>query len=999
MTDYDASNNEELVKIRELLESIDSRGRGPGGPDDSPDDNDGPDGGRRRRRRGSPPDDQGNDGNNRLSIKRVINDLSGQIKDITRQASSVLPVVGQLTSIGGIIATLGYGLKAAIDTNKYLDNIYRRSGAQLGETLSNLSKGLDHYNKGLGLSRDEFAKLTADYSRISGVKGSKASESASTSAFVARSIGVDQGVFSAESARLEGLTGKNLSEDIGKAVHKYGLARSEDFLKDVSTYSKKQVEVSAKGSVDQIKAFTELRGYLEAKGGVLGAETGTKVLGNMTDALTSPGGGLAGQLFMRELAGKQGATDPYKAEYIREQGLFYQAKPGGPTTLDVAQDLLSKYSSGDKMKEYAIAKNLGFGTMSQYENFKNLYSSFKTSGEKEKFKQFYDKALKSGQTVDYEAYRNIRDANDSQLIKMRDSEVGSHPELKGLTGESLRDELLKIKGVEKTNYSEFTDAVSKFSTAINKLADNAIPALTKVIDTIGGIAEKAAKIVSDVKDIIDKNSPSDGRSIISDSASAAAIGGGLAGVAMFAGTAGSGGTAGASLLAGARAVVPAAAGVGAGYLVGSSLERYWFGEGTIGDWQRRRSGEGAPTDEAQRKAEIFRQQVKEGKIKPNEVISPPSSPSTSSSTTTTDNKVPEVPKVNNQVNTTAPYSNVTLPFVGNEGISIWKDIKDAGIEMFKSITDLFSSNKGGFSGSGGGGPTMATGSSIQSPSDLAIQSSSSVSNITSTPPSKEIGNKMAYARDFLMKDLGITKEQSSGIVGNLMHESGLNPEASGDHGTARGIAQWRGDRLAKLKAYADKIGKSWTDFNTQLQFISYELKTTESAVLSKIKSSSSIQQAADVVGMYYERPIDYKAGHTGAINNRRNQSQNAYNANSNITPTTDKSNVIPITSANRNTSSLPSTPSDNTNLNVNDPRLRSDSMMNQPVPKIDDKQSSSRSSSGSIGGNINLRITQYDSRGRPISDPISHRIKLRDGKLAGDVTVGDFKSPRFSSMS
>src|SRR5581483_5886204 len=70
---------------------------------------------------------------------------------------------------------------------------------------------------------------------------------------------------------------------------------------------------------------------------------------------------------------------------------------------------------------------------------------------------------------------------------------------------------------------------------------------------------------------------------------------------------------------------------------------------------------------------------------------------------------------------------------------------------------------------------------------------------------------------------GYTKEQAAGIVGNLVHESGLDPNAIGDRGTSIGLAQFHNERADALKAFAASKGKSPNDFQTQLEFIDQEL--------------------------------------------------------------------------------------------------------------------------------------------------------------------------------
>jgi hypothetical protein len=98
---------------------------------------------------------------------------------------------------------------------------------------------------------------------------------------------------------------------------------------------------------------------------------------------------------------------------------------------------------------------------------------------------------------------------------------------------------------------------------------------------------------------------------------------------------------------------------------------------------------------------------------------------------------------------------------------------------------------------------------------------------------------------------GVKPNVAAGIVGNLYKESGLNPMAVGDKGTAFGVAQWRGDRLSNLKKYASSKGRSYTDLNTQLDFILDE--QGENQVLS-LMGNQSPEVAAKTFADKYERP-------------------------------------------------------------------------------------------------------------------------------------------------
>ena len=98
---------------------------------------------------------------------------------------------------------------------------------------------------------------------------------------------------------------------------------------------------------------------------------------------------------------------------------------------------------------------------------------------------------------------------------------------------------------------------------------------------------------------------------------------------------------------------------------------------------------------------------------------------------------------------------------------------------------------------------------------------------------------------------GVKPNVAAGIVGNLYKESGLNPMAVGDKGTAFGVAQWRGDRLSNLKKYASSKGRSYTDLTTQLDFILDE--QGENQVLT-LMGNQSPEVAAKTFADRYERP-------------------------------------------------------------------------------------------------------------------------------------------------
>ena len=75
-------------------------------------------------------------------------------------------------------------------------------------------------------------------------------------------------------------------------------------------------------------------------------------------------------------------------------------------------------------------------------------------------------------------------------------------------------------------------------------------------------------------------------------------------------------------------------------------------------------------------------------------------------------------------------------------------------------------------------------------------------------------------------DKGYSSEQASGIVSNLIAESGLDHQIKGDSGKAHGIAQWHPDRRGIFERVFGKPF-SQSSFKDQLDFVDWELNNTE----------------------------------------------------------------------------------------------------------------------------------------------------------------------------
>lgn len=100
---------------------------------------------------------------------------------------------------------------------------------------------------------------------------------------------------------------------------------------------------------------------------------------------------------------------------------------------------------------------------------------------------------------------------------------------------------------------------------------------------------------------------------------------------------------------------------------------------------------------------------------------------------------------------------------------------------------------------------------------------------------------------------GWSKEQSAGLVANLIHESGLRTEAKGDGGVARGLAQWHPDRQAGFAEWAGKP-LSEASYEEQLGYVHHELtEGREQAAGKALAKTSDAAQAAAIGDHLYER--------------------------------------------------------------------------------------------------------------------------------------------------
>lgn len=106
---------------------------------------------------------------------------------------------------------------------------------------------------------------------------------------------------------------------------------------------------------------------------------------------------------------------------------------------------------------------------------------------------------------------------------------------------------------------------------------------------------------------------------------------------------------------------------------------------------------------------------------------------------------------------------------------------------------------------------------------------------------------------------GYSPAGAAGLVGNFQQESGPNLSLNNPGEGAFGAANWRGDRLKQLQAFAASNKSDPSDLNTQLAFADQELNGPYSGVKAGLMNATDPSSAA-AVAAGYERPRGWRPG-------------------------------------------------------------------------------------------------------------------------------------------
>ena len=114
---------------------------------------------------------------------------------------------------------------------------------------------------------------------------------------------------------------------------------------------------------------------------------------------------------------------------------------------------------------------------------------------------------------------------------------------------------------------------------------------------------------------------------------------------------------------------------------------------------------------------------------------------------------------------------------------------------------------------------------------------------------------IAYVRQRLKDEFGLTDNQFSGIAGNFVQESRFDPKAEefpGKTKGGKGLAQWTASRRVAAEKYLG-VPIVQAPLSRQVDYLIYELKNTEKSTIPAVKNTVSVADAVVAFEKKYER--------------------------------------------------------------------------------------------------------------------------------------------------
>ena len=156
---------------------------------------------------------------------------------------------------------------------------------------------------------------------------------------------------------------------------------------------------------------------------------------------------------------------------------------------------------------------------------------------------------------------------------------------------------------------------------------------------------------------------------------------------------------------------------------------------------------------------------------------------------------------------------------------------------------------------------------------------------TEVLPDDRLGRAKSLVKKLMSR--GFNLEESSAMVGNMWIESGFDPTITSGNG-AIGLMQWLNEpRKSALISFALHLGTSWTDEETQLDFIKVELQDGYELSNGKIIGKGGdyeVSQFNSAMGgdtirkkaENFAKQVERCGGCDGTINNRKESAKKLY---------------------------------------------------------------------------------------------------------------------------
>lgn len=195
-----------------------------------------------------------------------------------------------------------------------------------------------------------------------------------------------------------------------------------------------------------------------------------------------------------------------------------------------------------------------------------------------------------------------------------------------------------------------------------------------------------------------------------------------------------------------------------------------------------------------------------------------------------------------------------------DAISVMVTILEKAVQLFGFLSDngLLGIVGGGLTGLVTAGPVGAlAGAFIGGTAELGYDAYKAATKTDAGQASTGAFDPVS----FFQNRLGLTREQSAALVGNLKQESGLNPAAfnpAGGGRGAQGIAQWRGDRLEAAERFFGGPVRG-ASLQRQSEFVAEELLGSQRRALDELRRAQGLTAQTVAVRRYYERPGENEA--------------------------------------------------------------------------------------------------------------------------------------------